>query len=238
MAFRAVRAGRVRRALCGGCDSLINPLALGGFHMLGALATGTSGCRPFDRSRSGTVLGEGAAALVLEGWEAALARGATILGEVLGYGSSMDAVSLSAPDRDGRGAQAAMRACLADAGCSPQGVGQISAHGTGTILNDEAEARAVRTVFAEAWPRIPLTASKSMTGHTIAAAGALQAVACLSSLRDGRLPPNIGLGSVAAGCELAHVTAAGQRHNGQPALANTFGFGGQNACLLYGRGDV
>lgn len=238
LAFRAVRTGRARRALCGGCDSLINPLALGGFHMLGALATGTAGCRPFDRDRSGTVLGEGAAALVLEGWDAARARGAAILGEVLGYGSSLDAVSLSAPDREGRGAQAAMRACLADARLAPADVGQLSAHGTGTILNDEAEAVAVRAVFADVWPRLPVTAIKSMTGHGIAAAGGLQAVACLHALRDGRLPPNIGLGTVAAGCELAHVGASGIRHDGRPALANTFGFGGQNACLLYGGGDA
>lgn len=238
LAFRAVRAGRARRALCGGCDSLINPLALGGFQMLGALALGEAGCRPFDRDRSGTVLGEGAAALVLESWDAARSRGATILGEVLGYGSSMDAVSLSAPDREGRGAQAAMRACLVDANLRPGDVGQLSAHGTGTILNDEAEATAVRAVFAAGWQRLPVTATKSMTGHTIAAAGALQAVACLSSLSDGRLPPNVGITAVASGCELDHVTTPGMRHDGRPALANTFGFGGQNACLLYGRGNA
>ncbi len=235
--FRAVRAGRCALALCGGSDSLVNPLAVGGFHLLGALATGTAGCRPFDRARSGTVLGEGAALLVLEEREHARARGAAILGEVLGYGSSLDAAGASAPDPEGRGAEAAMRACLADAGLGPEGVGQLAAHGTGTILNDEAEARAIRRVFP-GWRGLPVSATKGATGHAIAAAGALQALACLASLRDGRLAPTVGLEQVAEGCELDHVTAPGRRHDGRPALANTFGFGGQNACLLYGRGDA
>lgn len=234
-AFHAVRSGRAERALCGGADSLLTPLALGGFHLLGALSSDVSDspCRPFDAARNGTVLGEGAAILVLERWDVAQRRGAKIIGEIRGFGSSLDAVHPSAPEADGRGAQAAMRAALADAELSPADIGACSAHGTGTVRNDEAEATAIRAVFPQ-WKQLPVSATKGALGHTIAAAGALQAVACLGTLAHGRLPPTVGLRQVAPGCELDHVLQAGRRHDGRPIIANTFGFGGQNACLIYG----
>lgn len=238
--FQAVRSGRFDRAVCGGFDSMINPLGVGGFQLLGALTTdheqGARACRPFDAARAGTVLGEGAAVVVLEPLEKAMSEGKAVLAEVCGYGSSFDAVSLSAPDPDGDGAARAMRAALADAGIGPDRIRHINAHGTGTQLNDEVEARAIRRVFEECWEQIPVSATKSMTGHCIGAAGAVEFGACLLALSEeetgGLLPPNASLEKVAPGCELYHVTAAGTKFDGEYALSNSFGFGGQNAALV------
>jgi len=240
-AFREVRAGRAETALCGGLDSMINPLGVGGFQLLGALTVendrGAAACRPFDASRSGTVLGEGAAVFVLEPLEAAKAGGKDILAEVCGYGSTLDAHSLSAPDPEGDGAARSMLAALADANLSPAAIGHINAHGTGTRLNDEVEAKAIRRVFADSWERIPVSATKSMTGHLIAAAGAVEFGACLMALFRGLMPPNPSLERVAPGCELHHVTGAAAPFEGEYALTNSFGFGGQNATLILRRYD-
>jgi 3-oxoacyl-[acyl-carrier-protein] synthase II len=219
---------------------MINPLGVGGFQLLGALSTdndrGESACRPFDASRGGAVLGEGAAALLLEPLEKARAEGRTILAEVLGYGSTLDAHGLSAPDPEGRGAERAMRAALADARIEPEAVGHINAHGTGTRLNDEVEAAAIRRVFADTWQRIPVSATKSVTGHLIGAAGAIEAGACLLALVRGLLPPNPWLRKVAPGCELDHVVGTtARRFDGEHVLSNSFGFGGQNASLIFRR---
>lgn len=234
--FRAVRAGRVERAVCGAFDSMINPLGVGGFQLLGALTTDNArqshACRPFDASRSGTVLGEGAAIVVLEPLDTALAQGKAILAEVSGYGSSLDASSLSAPDPEGKGAERAMAAALRDAGIEADAIGHINVHGTGTLLNDEIEAMAIRRLFARSWQRIPVSATKSMTGHLIAAAGAVELGACLLAILQGSLPPNPCLLSVGPGCELDHVTAVGRKFDGEYVLTNSFGFGGQNATLV------
>jgi 3-oxoacyl-[acyl-carrier-protein] synthase II len=239
--FRAVRDARVERAVCGGCDSMIHPLGVGGFQLLGALTTenvlGAAACRPFDAARSGTVLGEGAAFFVLEALERALAEGRPVLAEVCGYGASLDAHGLSAPDPDGAGAVRAMRAALDDAGLAPDAIEHINAHGTGTALNDEIEARAIRAVFAE-WQHVPVSATKSMTGHLIAAAGALEVGACLLPLQRDVLPPNISLERVGPGCELDHVTAPRTTWGGRHVLSNSFGFGGQNAALILRRHDA
>lgn len=238
--FRAVRCGEAELALAGGFDSMINPLGVGGFQLLGALSAdndrGESACRPFDASRSGAVLGEGAAALVLEPLEKARAEGRTVLAEVVGYGSTLDAHGLSAPDPEGRGAERAMRAALADAALAPEAVGHINTHGTGTRLNDEVEAAAIRRVFAGSWQRLPVSATKSVTGHLIGAAGAVEAGAGLLALVRGLLPPNPWLRKVAPGCELDHVTGTTPRpFGGEYVLSNSFGFGGQNASLLFRR---
>jgi 3-oxoacyl-[acyl-carrier-protein] synthase II len=239
--WRAVRSGAFDLALCGGFDSMINPLGVGGFQLLGALTTDNdrseSGCRPFDASRSGTVLGEGAAALVLEPLEQARAEGRTVLAELCGYGSTLDAHALSAPDPAGDGAARAMLAALAEAGLAPEQIAHINAHGTGTRLNDEVEAAAIRRVFAGCWPRIPVSATKSVTGHLIGAAGAAEAGAGLLPLVRGTMPPNPWLRKVAPGCELNHVTAPAARFEGEYVLSNSFGFGGQNAALIFGRPD-
>ncbi len=234
--FQAVRSGRFERAVCGGFDSMINPLGVGGFQLLGALTTdndrGAQACRPFDATRAGTVLGEGAAMVVLEPLDKARSEGKTILAEVCGYGSSLDAHNLSAPDPEGDGAVRAMQAALSDAGILPEQVGHINAHGTGTQLNDQVEARAIRKVFDGCWERIPVSATKSMTGHCIAAAGAVEVGACLLALVQGILPPNVSLDRVGKECELNHVTQIETAFEGEYVLTNSFGFGGQNAALV------
>ena len=242
-AYHAVRDGRFSRALAGGFDSMINPLGVGGFQLLGAPATGkppagTSLCRPFDVDRSGLVLGEGAGFVVLEDRELALAEGKTVYAEIAGYGSSLDAHGLSAPDPDGDGAARSMLAALRDANLPPEAVDHINAHGTGTQLNDPIEARAIRRVFADTWKRIPVTAVKSMMGHSIAAAGALETVACIGTLLRGMVPPNIGLGKVAAGCELMHVARDAMPFSSSCVVTNSFGFGGQNATLILTGGEA
>jgi 3-oxoacyl-[acyl-carrier-protein] synthase II len=235
-AFRAVASGRFELALAGAFDSMLNPLGLAGFHLLGALAAGPpeppwSLCRPFDAGRRGLVMGEGAAVMVLEPLERAKAEGRRIHGEIIGYGSSLDAHGLSAPDPEGGGAFRAMRAALEEAGLHPQEVHHLSAHGTATRLNDPMEAAAVRRVFPN-WPDLPVASVKSMTGHAIAAAGALEAAACLFAFSRGLVPPNTGLERVAPGCELDHVAGEARPFHGRVAMTNSFGFGGQNSAML------
>lgn len=234
--FHAVRAGRFETAVCGGFDSMINPLGIGGFQLLGALTTdnarGERACRPFDAERAGTVLGEGAATFTLEPMEKAVAEGRPVLAEICGYGSSLDAYSLSAPDPEGDGATRAMRAALSDAGIEPRQISHINAHGTGTQLNDAVEAQAIRRVFHDCWQDIPVSATKSSTGHCIAAAGAVEVGACLLALIRNALPPNLSLNKVGSGCELNHVRTPDETFRGEYALTNSFGFGGQNAALV------
>jgi 3-oxoacyl-[acyl-carrier-protein] synthase II len=238
--FRAVRSGEFEVAVCGGFDSMLHPLGVGGFQLLGALTIdndrGQAACRPFDAARAGTVLGEGAAMLVLEPLDKVLAEGRPVLGELCGYGSSLDAASLSAPDPSGDGAIRAMRAALADAQIAPEQIAHLNAHGTGTQLNDEIEAKAIRQVFAGCWERIPVSATKALTGHLIAAAGAVEAGACLLALQRGILPPNPWLETVGPGCELNHVRCVAGRLEGEYVISNSFGFGGQNAALIFRRG--
>lgn len=242
-AFHAVRAGRYSLALAGGFDSMINPLGVGGFQLLNAPAVGDpvpgkAFCRPFDANRSGLVLGEGAGFVVLEERERALALGKTLYAEVRGYGSTLDAYALSAPDPDGEGAVRGMQAALIDANLPPQAVDHINAHGTGTRLNDPTEAAAIRRVFADTWRKVPVTAIKSMMGHSIAAAGSIEAIACIYTLRHGIIPPNIGFDTVGVGCELMHVSHEAMPCEAGCILTNSFGFGGQNAALILTRGET
>jgi 3-oxoacyl-[acyl-carrier-protein] synthase II len=239
--FMSIRSGKFSVAVCGGFDSMINPLGIGGFQLLGALTTdnerGKSACRPFDASRSGTVLGEGAGVAVLEPLEKAVAEGKRIFAEVCGYGSTLDAYSLSAPDPQGDGAARAMRAALRDAGIEPDRIAYINTHGTGTYLNDEIEAQAIRRVFEGLWENIPVSSTKSVTGHLIAAAGAVELGACLLPLLEGAMPANPWLRKVGRGCELAHIVGDAAPFSGEYVLTNSFGFGGQNATLILRRFD-
>lgn len=238
-AFHAIRGGRYSMALCGGFDSMINPLGVGGFQLLGALTTsnerGPRACRPFDSQRNGTVLGEGAAMMVLEPLERVRAEGRPILAEICGYGSTLDAYSVSAPDPEGHGAERSMRAALADAGIDGAAIGHINTHGTGTLLNDAVEAAAIRRVFSGDWQAIPVSSTKSMTGHLIAAAGAIEMGACLLAAVRGVLPPNPSLENTGHDCELNHVVGAGTKLDRDYILSNSFGFGGQNATLVIRR---
>jgi 3-oxoacyl-[acyl-carrier-protein] synthase II len=240
-AARDIQAGRVERAVAGGMDSMIHPFGMISFMRLGALTTRNeapaSASRPFDRDREGFLIGEGAVMLLLESLEAAQGRGAAILAEIVGYGTSMDAHAITAPHPEGRGALLAMRRALRDAGMEASEVDYINAHGTGTPLNDVTEARAVAALWrgAGAAPP-PMSSTKSMTGHLVAAAGALEALACVAALEGGFLPPSINIEHLDPACEVPIVDSPrGVEVAPRVAMNNSFGFGGQNASLILRR---
>ena len=237
-AARLIRNGEATVVLAGGAEACIDKVSLGGFAAARALSTGyndtpTAASRPFDQARDGFVMGEGAAALVLEDRDHALARGATILAEVVGYGTSADAHHVTSGPEDGEGAQRAMRTALAQAGLDPQAIGHINAHSTSTPLGDAGELNAIRAVFGSgSGPAISST--KSATGHLLGAAGALEAVFTILALRDGVLPPTLNLeqpDAAAVGLDLIAGQARDQRC--AYGLSNGFGFGGVNASVIF-----
>lgn len=236
-AFRCLRRGDAATALAGAADSILNPLGLGGFALLQILSAEnehpTTACRPFDATRQGTVLSEGAAFVVLETIERALARGARIYAEVLGYGTTLDAYRISDPDADGRGAAASMERAVHDAALTTDQIDAINAHGTGTPKNDIAETRAIHRVFGPRAKSMPVTANKSMTGHMIAASGAVEAAASALSLATHKLPPTINRQHPDPECDLDYVTEGARQFSGDTVLSNSFGFGGQNACVVF-----
>jgi 3-oxoacyl-[acyl-carrier-protein] synthase II len=238
-AFRRIREGTVDVALAGAADSMLNPLAMGGFSLLRILSTEnhipTRACRPFDATRAGTVLGEGAAFLLLETRERARERGARVYAEVLGYGASLDAYRVTDPEPNGQGAVLSMTKALADAALQPNQIDCVNAHGTGTPKNDVAETRAIRQALGRRAFEIPVTANKSMTGHLIAASGAVEAAASALTLFSGIVPPTINLATPDPECDLDYVTDGCRRFDGRTVLSNSFGFGGQNATLVLGK---
>ena len=240
-AYRAVADGVCDMALAGGYDSMVNPLGVGGFCMIEALSrsndAGPYASRPFDVDRDGFVLGEGAAVVVFEELEAALGRGAQLLGEVLGYGSSLDAYRVSDPAPDNAAAMRAIRAALDDAGLAPSEISYINAHGTGTIKNDPAEAQAIRGVFGEAVDIVPVSSTKSQIGHLIGAAGAVEFCAGLFALETQTLPATITLRRPGPSCELCHVAGQPRPATVRTFLSTSFGFGGQNAAIVAGAID-
>lgn len=232
-----IRAGRVDAVVCGGAEAGITRVGMAGFAAMKALSTRNEdpegASRPFDAQRDGFVMGEGAAALILEERERALTRGATILGEVLGSGATCDAYHMTQPHPEGDGAVRAMREALADAGLAPAAVGYVNAHGTSTPPNDRIETLALRKVFGEKVP--PVSSTKSMTGHTLGAAGALEAVICVLALNARTLPPTINQESADPDCDLDYVPNRARPEEFAVALSNSFGFGGHNVSLLIGR---
>jgi 3-oxoacyl-[acyl-carrier-protein] synthase II len=239
-AFRMVRDGYADAAIAGGMDSMVHPFGMISFMLLGATSTkpeAKTACKPFHKDRDGFLMGEGSAMFVLELESRAKERGATIYAEVVGYGSSTDGYNVTAPRPDGAGAAAAMRHALRDAGLGPADVGYVNAHGTGTGLNDPAEARAVISVFGEG--RVPISSVKPVFGHTIAAAGALEMAACLGAIAKNALPPtpNLSPETVDPECHgLDHVFPdAARRPCPEILMTNNYGFGGQNASLLLKR---
>ena len=244
--FRDVQAGRVRRALVGGMDSMAHPFGMISFIRLGALSTSElapeCASRPFDKDRDGFVLGEGAVVVLLESLDVARERGAKVLAEIVGYGTSIDAHMVTAPHPNGEGALLAMQRALRDAGIGPDALDYINAHGTGTPLNDSTESRAIGRLFSEAGvARVsPVSSTKSMTGHLIAAAGVLEAMACVTATRDGFLPPSININTVDPDCD-KHLKGAivnssrGVDADVRYAMTNSFGFGGQNGVLIVKR---
>lgn len=235
-----IRRGAADMMLAGGAEACILPLALSGFSVMGAISRRNDAperaSRPFDAGRDGFVVAEGAAVLVLEAREHALARGAHIYGELLGYGSSADAYHITTPHANGAGAAAAMSAALADAGLSPAAVDYINAHGTSTAHNDRAETAAIKRVFGERAYRLPISSTKSMTGHMLGAAGALEAILCLLALRDGLIPPTINYEQPDPDCDLDYVPNSARPAELRVVMSNAFGLGGHNATIILGRG--
>jgi 3-oxoacyl-[acyl-carrier-protein] synthase II len=240
-AFRRLRAGVSDVAIAGAADSTLNPLGLGGFSLLHILSTEndepTQACRPFDATRQGTVLAEGAAFVVLETLERAQQRGARVYAEVLGYGSSLDAYRVTDPEPTGRGAVLSMTKAIQDAGLTPMEIAAINAHGTGTPKNDVVETRAIKQTLGTRACQIPVTANKSMTGHMIATSGAMEAVVSALMLSGRKVPPTINLTHPDPQCDLDYVKEGCRDFHGRTVLSNSFGFGGQNATLILWRVD-
>jgi 3-oxoacyl-[acyl-carrier-protein] synthase II len=234
-AARLIRDGTADVAITGGSESCMTSVAISAFARMTALSSRNDdperASRPFDADRDGFVMGEGAAALVLERWDRAVARGARIYGEVAGYGRNADAYHITAPSPGGEGAAACMQLALDDAGVSPADIGHVNAHGTSTPLNDAAEAEAIRKVFGEAPP--PVTSTKGVTGHLIGAAGATEAIACLLALDRAAAPPTANVERVGDDIQLDIVAGAPRDLAPAPALSNSFGFGGHNATLIF-----
>ncbi len=235
-AFRAIRRGEADLMLAGGADSMINPVGLIFFVLLGSAAVGRMEpqllCRPFDRKRSGLVMGEGAGIAILEEESHARARGARVYAEVAGYASTMDAYRLTAPHPEGGGAEEAMRRALSDAGMEPAGIDYINAHGTSTKLNDLAETLAVKKVFGDCARRIAVSSSKSLLGHLLAASGGPEFVFTTLSVARDAVHPTINLTNRDPKCDLDYVPGEKRAMRVGAALSNSFGFGGQNASIV------
>lgn len=234
-----IRSGEVDIAICGGTDSMINPMGLGGFCSLGALsknnADPATASRPFDRTRDGFVLGEGAGFIVLESIDHATKRNAAILAEIKGHGRSLDAYSISDPHPMGEGAQLAIKKALADAQITYQDIDGINVHGTSTPKNDKMETIAIKSVFKERIDEIPVCSTKSMIGHLISAGGVVETIATILCMNDNKMHPTINLKEVDSECQLNHIIGAPINFNGRYILKNSFAFGGHNSCLVIGR---
>ncbi|MCS7080177.1 MAG: beta-ketoacyl-ACP synthase II [Chloracidobacterium sp.] len=239
-AFRMIQCGDADAMLCGGAEAAVTPTGIGGFAAMRALSTRndepTQASRPFDKRRDGFVIGEGAAILVLEEREQALARGKAPLAEIVGFGQSADAFHLTHPSEVGDGAARAMQQALADAGVTPAEVGYLNAHATGTPAGDAAEAAAIRQVFGEAVSSLAVSATKSMTGHLLGAAGALEAAITVLALRDGRIPPTLNLDEPDVDFDCVPHVARDKALN--YAMSNAFGFGGTNVSLVFSRAEA
>ncbi|MFN2147305.1 MAG: beta-ketoacyl-ACP synthase II [Anaerolineales bacterium] len=232
-----IRRGAADAIVAGGAEAAIVPIAVAGFNVMGAISTRNddprAASRPFDRDRDGFVIGEGAAVLILEAFETAQQRGASILAEVLGYSATNDAYHISAPAENGAGAVLCMRNALKDARLKPDQIGYINAHGTSTPLNDASETAAIKTVFEEKAYSIPVSSTKSMTGHLLGAAGALESIICIKAILDGILPPTINYTTPDPDCDLDYVPNQARKMKVQYSMTNSFGFGGHNACLIF-----
>ncbi|MGA2619203.1 MAG: beta-ketoacyl-ACP synthase II [Thermoguttaceae bacterium] len=235
-AVEIIRRGEADAMLAGGTHTMIHPFGVTGFNLLTALSTRndepTKASRPFDRNRDGFVLGEGAGMVVLEALEHARARGAAIYGEMVGYGSTADAFRITDTHPEGRGAIRCMSMALTDAGLGPTDIHYINAHGTSTAVNDKVESLAIKQVFGEQAYRIPVSSTKSMMGHLIAAAGATELIFCLLAIRDNVLPPTINYDTPDPDCDLDYIPNVCREARCDVALSNSFGFGGQNIALI------
>lgn len=238
-AMHAIRGGVCDVVIAGGAEATVTPLGVGGFCAMKALSTRNddpaAASRPFDADRDGFVVGEGSAILVLEELEFAMRRGAKVYAEILGYGASADAHHITAPAPGGEGAARAMAAAIADGGIRAGEIDYINAHGTSTPLNDLYETMAIKAVFGDRAKSIPVSSTKSMTGHLLGASGAIEAMFCALTIRDGVLPPTINYTTPDPECDLDYVPNVKREHPVRYALSNSFGFGGTNSVLLFGR---
>jgi 3-oxoacyl-[acyl-carrier-protein] synthase II len=239
IAYETIKRGDIKAVIAGGAEAAICPIGIGGFVACKALScrndSPNTASRPFDSTRDGFVIGEGAATLILEELSFAQARGATILAEVSGYGASGDAYHITQPLEDGSGAAQAMRQALHKAGWQPQDIDYINAHGTSTPLNDRMETKAIKAVFGEAAQKIAISSTKSMTGHLLGGAGALEAAICVLSLQYGIIPPTINLMHPDPECDLDYVPNVARKAAVGKVISNSFGFGGHNSVLVLGR---
>ena len=237
LARNVILRGDADVILAGGFDSMISPLGLSSFCLLGALSTDNdtpqTASRPFDKTRNGFVLGEGAAFLILEEWEHALSRGALIYAELAGEGNSLSSYRITDSHPNGDGAVQAIRRALDSANVSASDIDYINAHGTSTKMNDLSETNAIKAVFKEHIGQLPVSSTKSQTGHLIAAAGALEAVFSVLSLYEGRIPPTANLKNPDPECDCDYVTEGPREKTLRAVLSNSFGFGGSNSCLLF-----
>lgn len=233
-AYDQIRFGKLDAVVCGGSEAVLGEIELAAFSNMMALTKSDDPQRasiPFDKERAGFVMGEGAGILVLEDYDTAVKRGANILAEIVGYGSTCDAHHITAPSNTGEGAVRAMNLAIGEAGISKDDIGYINAHGTGTELNDRIETTAIKTTFGSSVP--PVSSTKSMTGHLLGAAGAIEAIACVMAIRDGFIPPTIGYKEFDPDCDLDVVPNKGRKANITYALSDSFGFGGHNSALIF-----
>ncbi len=240
-AFRSIKCGETDVMIAGGTEATVTPLCMAGFASMKALSERNddpaTASRPFDATRDGFVLGEGSGMVVLESLRHARARGATILGELAGFGQSADAHHMTAPAPEGAGAQIAMRAALREAGLAPGDVVYVNAHGTSTPANDATETAALKAVFGPHAPALAVGSTKSMTGHTLGAAGAIETVISTLVCARGEIPPTINYEVPDPECDLDYVTSGPVRRDVPAAISNSFGFGGHNVCLAIRRWD-
>ena len=238
-AFHLIRRGLQQAVITGGAESAITPLSVGGFAAMKALSTRNNeperASRPFDKERDGFVIGEGSGILILEEREHALKRGAKIYAEVIGYGANGDAYHMTAPSPEGEGAARCMRLALKDAGIAPTDVDYINAHGTSTEYNDANETTAIKAVFGEQAAKLAVSSTKSMTGHLLGAAGAVEGVYSALALYHGMIPPTVNYENPDPACDLDYVPNQARKAGIEVALSNSFGFGGTNGCVIFRR---
>jgi len=238
-AAEMIRRNVVDVMIAGASEASIVALAMGGMNVMGALSTRNDdperASRPFDRDRDGFLMGEGSGILLLESFEHAQARGAHILSEVIGYGTSDDAYHVSAPAENGAGAALSMQYALEDAGLKPEDIGYINAHGTSTPLNDKSETAAIKTIFGEQAYNVPISSTKSMTGHLLGASGAVEAIVCTKVFEKNILPATINYETADPECDLDYVPNRTREAKPDFIMSNSFGFGGHNATLVMGR---
>lgn len=239
-AYRAIRHGYADAILAGGSEAAVCDLTLAGFTSCMALSCNNdpkTACRPFDKNRDGFVMGEGAGVVLLEEYEHALARGAKIYGEVCGYGNTSDAYHVTAPDPEADGITRAIRLAMEEAGVTADEHTYVNAHGTSTPLNDKSETLAFHQAFGEAAEKVAISSTKSMTGHMLGAAGAVEAIACLKALQTGIIPPTIGLQEADPDCDLNYTPGAARKAELHTAISTSLGFGGHNACLVFRKAE-